>query len=235
VPIVFWVDATFKSMVDFYPSFNGLHRESLENGNRMEEAAISRAALAIYSSEWVAMTCLDHYRVDPAKVEVVPFGPNLERERSPIEVDAMIQVRSQQNCRFIYVGTDWQRKGGALNLRLVEALNRAGLRFELEIVGCRPLPENNLPEYVKVIGYLDISTPSGMRDYEAHLSRAHFLILPTQADCKPRVICEANAMGVPCITSDVGGLPSMILKISMVQCFSLMEGSSHPRKTISWE
>jgi glycosyltransferase involved in cell wall biosynthesis len=212
VPIVFWSDTTFAGMIDFYPGFTNVQRESLGHGNRMEQAALSRAALAIYSSEWAAGTCLDHYQVDRARVEVVPFGPNFEEKWTVEEIDALIRARSVQTCRLIFSGVDWQRKSGDLALRLAEALNRAGLRSELAIIGCRPPQEKNLPEYVKVVGYLDTTTPAGRREYEAYLARTHFLVLPTRADCSPRVVYEANAMGVPCITSDVGGLPTTIRK-----------------------
>lgn len=210
VPIVFWSDATFAGMLDFYPGFINLQRESVENGNRMEQAALSRAALAIYTSDWAAGTCLDHYQVDPARVKVIPYGPNLEKEKPLAEIDALIRARSMQTCQLIFSGTNWQRKGGDLALRLAEALNRAGLHTELAIIGCRPPLQKKLPSYVKVIGYLDPITAAGRREYEEHLARAHFLVLPSRADCTPRVIHEANALGVPCITSDVGGLPSMI-------------------------
>jgi glycosyltransferase involved in cell wall biosynthesis len=212
VPIIYWCDATFAGMVDFYPGFSHLQRESIENGNRMEQAAISRAALAMFSSDWAARTCRSYYQVSPSRIEVVPFGPNLDQERSLGEVEKMIGERVREPLRLIFSGTDWQRKGGELSLRLAEALNRAGTRTELTVVGCQPFPGHNVPDYVKAIGYLDISKPAGIKEYEKQLSRSHFLVLPTYADCTPRVICEANALGVPCITSDVGGLPSMIRK-----------------------
>ena len=37
-----------------------------------------------------------------------------------------------------------------------------------------------------------------------------FLFLPTRADCTPMVFSEANAFGIPVITSDVGGVGSLI-------------------------
>ena len=41
-------------------------------------------------------------------------------------------------------------------------------------------------------------------------AESHFLVLPTQADCTPLVIAEANAFGVPCLVSVLGGLPTLV-------------------------
>lgn len=80
-PIVFWADATFAGMIDFYPSFSNLCSRSIRDGNRMEQAALSKCSLAIYSSEWAAKTALDNYDVNPQKVKVVPFGANISCDR----------------------------------------------------------------------------------------------------------------------------------------------------------
>ncbi|GAC1568569.1 MAG: hypothetical protein NVS3B14_18240 [Ktedonobacteraceae bacterium] len=37
-----------------------------------------------------------------------------------------------------------------------------------------------------------------------------FLLLPTRGDCTPIVFCEANAFGVPVITTSTGGVPGVI-------------------------
>jgi len=50
-PIVFWTDSTFAGMIDFYPEFSNLCKESIKNGNAMEQSALERCKLAIYSSE----------------------------------------------------------------------------------------------------------------------------------------------------------------------------------------
>ena len=53
-PIIFWADATFDGMVDFYPEFTNLCDETMRNGRAMEQAALSNCRLAIYASEWAA-------------------------------------------------------------------------------------------------------------------------------------------------------------------------------------
>ena len=54
LPIVFWADATFASLVGYYPDLDRLPRESLEDGYSMEKAVFERAAAAIFASEWAA-------------------------------------------------------------------------------------------------------------------------------------------------------------------------------------
>ena len=54
----------------------------LSYGNELEQSALSRCTLAIFSSEWAANTAVQNYDVHPDKVRVVPFGANLDCNRS---------------------------------------------------------------------------------------------------------------------------------------------------------
>ena len=42
------------------------------------------------------------------------------------------------------------------------------------------------------------------------MSTVHFLLLPTRADASLIVACEANAFGVPAITTETGGVPDIV-------------------------
>jgi hypothetical protein len=42
MPLFFWTDAVFHEMVDFYPTFRNIAKESLRNGYRMEGEALAR-------------------------------------------------------------------------------------------------------------------------------------------------------------------------------------------------
>ena len=77
-PIVFWGDATLAGLRDFYPDHHNLCAETIKDGNKAEQLALTKCRLAIYSSEWAANTAIQNYGVNPAKVKVVPFGANIE-------------------------------------------------------------------------------------------------------------------------------------------------------------
>jgi glycosyltransferase involved in cell wall biosynthesis len=209
-PIVFWADATFQNLLDFYPEFKGLDQESVKHGHLMEKNVLQKCKLAIYSSEWAARTAVEYYQADASKVKVVPFGANIEDNVSTEEVESLIKSRPQSKCKLLFIGIDWFRKGGDIALKVARKLNDAGLNTELTLVGSTPFLEKDLPTFVNALGFISKSTPEGQRKICQLLADSHFLILPSLADCTPIVFCEANSLGVPCLSRRVGGIPTMI-------------------------
>jgi glycosyltransferase involved in cell wall biosynthesis len=210
-PIVTWTDATFASMLDFYPGFStaAVAQESIDEGLELEEAAIQRSRLSIYASDWAAASAVGDLGADPRQVEVVPFGANIARAPREDEVAKAVSARPANLCRLLFVGKVWERKGGPTALALTAALNDAGLQTELTVVGCNPTIPDRLQQYVKVLGFLE-KTGEGSKYLESLLSRAHFLVLPARAECYGLALCEANAYAVPCITTNVGGVPTIV-------------------------
>ncbi len=156
-PIVFWTDATFAGMMNFYDTFSNLNRETIRNGHRQEQRALNNCSLAIYSSEWAAKSAIDHYEVDPSKVKIVPFGANLECNRTLEEILALVDEKMDFDpIRLLFIGKDWQRKGGPKALEVVKLLNHRGLHAQLHIAGC--IPPIALPAFVKVHGFISKQT-----------------------------------------------------------------------------
>lgn len=209
-PLVFWTDATFAAMRGFYPGFFNLSKTTIQAGQRMEQLALDRADLALYSSEWAAASAREDYGANPAKVKVVPFGANLEDEPAPDAITRFIETRPADRCRLLFMGVEWERKGGDVAVEVVRELNQSGLPTTMSVIGCDPAVPADLRHCVDVIGFVDKGTAAGSRQIESELERAHFLILPSQADCSPLVLCEANAYGVPSVTTDVGGIPTIV-------------------------
>jgi|WetSurMetagenome_2_1015567.scaffolds.fasta_scaffold19503_2 glycosyltransferase involved in cell wall biosynthesis len=209
-PIVFWVDATFAGMVDFYPEFSNLSQESLRKGNAQEQAALRRCSLAIYASEWGAETARKNYQVDQQKIKVVPFGANFLCNRTQEDISGFLQRKSADQCKLLFFGIDWNRKGGNVALSVTKELNNKGLKTELTTIGCEPQLVGPLPDFVKAYGFIDKTSQAGIDKINQILSETHFLIHPARAETFGCVFCEANSFGVPCLASDVGGIPTAI-------------------------
>ena len=209
-PIVFWADGTFANVQNFYPLYSNLPEEVIRDWHRMEQLALERCELAIYSSDWAAKSAVNDYGADPSKVKVVSFGSNTESPFTSDSIQAVIDSRPSDCCNLLFLGVDWIRKGGDVAYQVAKKLNQAGLKTKLTIVGCEPLIEETLPEFVEPLGFISKSTEAGKAKIQKLLMESHFLILPTLADCTPIVFCEANSLGVPCLSTTVGGVPTMV-------------------------
>jgi len=121
-----------------------------------------------------------------------------------------LESRPRDKCKLLFLGVDWFRKGGDIALEVTKQLNQAGFSAELTVVGCLPVVDGSLPNCVKVLGFINKSTKDGREQLDRLISESHFLILPSTADCTPIVFCEANSFGVPCISTNVGGIPTVI-------------------------
>lgn len=202
-PIAIWTDATFAGMVGYYPNFSNFCAETLRHGHRLEQQALSRCSLAIFSSEWAAATALRNYDIDPAKVKVVPFGANVDCHRGSEDIERLALEKDYGTCRLLMVGVDWDRKGGDMALAVARMLNQRGLPTELHVVGCRPPYEP--PSFVRLHGFISKATESGRQQLDQLMSQAHFLLLPSVAECCAVVLAEASSFGLPSLATRIGG------------------------------
>tara|TARA_Y100000031_G_scaffold152501_1_gene195762 strand:- start:1619 stop:2725 length:1107 start_codon:yes stop_codon:yes gene_type:complete len=220
-PLIFWTDATFAGMIDFYPEFTNLNSQTIYNGNIMEQKALSKCRLAIYSSEWAANTALSKYQVEPHKIKVVPFGANIINNYDFSEIKRKLKSKKFNKCKLLFIGLNWIRKGGDIALKITKELNKMGLNTELHVVGCTPPIKNNI--ILKKHGFLSKSNENDRKKLDKLFSESHFLLLPTRSDCVPVVLSEANSFGLPCITTDVGGIPTAIKDGINGKIFSIQE------------
>ena len=209
--VVLWLDATFDNLLDFYPGFTALTKKALDEGHALERTALEGCALAIYSSSWAAERARAAYGLSAERIATVAWGANLDGERSDQEVAELISARASASCRLVFVGSDWKRKGGPTAVAVAAALNEAGLQTELTVIGCHPKIEPAARSYVRTLGYLDKRHENEMKALEHELGRAHFLLLPTDADCTPLAIAEAASFGLPALATAVGGIPEMVV------------------------
>ena len=220
-PVVFWGDATFAGLNHFYPGFNNYCAETIRSGNKMDQQALANCRLAIFSSEWAANTAINSYKINPAKIKVVPFGANIESTRNIQDVHTILRKKKYEVCNLLFIGKDWFRKGGDLAVEVAGLLNQRGIPTELHVVGCDP--PVSLPEYVKLHGFISKTSDDGKRYLDELFAQAHFFILPTRADCTPVVFSEAGSFGLPVLTTNVGGIPSIISNGKNGQAFGIID------------
>ena len=226
LPVVFWTDACFAGMLEFYGSFTDLAPPSIQAGHAIEQAALDRCTRAIYSSDWAAQTAAQSYHIEPSKISVVSFGGNLLEPPTVEEARAGVHARDMSQCNLLLVGVDWERKGGDVAVETVEALNAAGLNARLTVVGCQPPSARSLPACVELIPFIGKDTIEDRRRMSELFKRSHFFIMPSRAEAFGLVFAEASAFGVPCLATRVGGIPSAIIDDINGRLFPLETGGA---------
>jgi glycosyltransferase involved in cell wall biosynthesis len=205
-----WTDASFAGMINYYKDFSNIHKSSIVEGNRTEQKAYSNANSIIFSSDWAAKTAIENYNVNKEKISIIQFGANLPSNLSKKEIINNIEAKDLSILKMLFIGTNWERKGGKKALEIIDYLNSKNILTELIIIGCEPFKED-VPPNIKQIGFLNKSLKEDKNQLDFHLKNSHFLLLPTLADCTPIVFNEANSYGLPVISNRTGGIESVII------------------------
>ncbi|QKX17107.1 glycosyltransferase family 4 protein [Microbulbifer sp. YPW1] len=201
-PIVFVTDATYTYLHENYGQ--PLRHEYVEN----EQKTYSSAARIVFSSEYMLglakKTFTEQILLQPEKFTHFPFGLNLDSS-----VSSIIKPPLSAGVNLVFIGKDWERKGGQEALEALSLLTEMGIQAHLTIIGASP---DSIRETSRVTihPFLDKNTQVGQQQFSEVMANSHFLLLPTKADCTPMVIAEANAFGIPALVSNVGGIPSLV-------------------------
>jgi glycosyltransferase involved in cell wall biosynthesis len=202
-PIVYAQDGTVALADGYYFGFSPrIRREA----NLLESLAISKSRLAVYSSQWAARSAIHDYHADPGKVHVIPFGANLDETPSQ---EAILAKKRSNRCRLLFLGVQWDRKGGDIAFETLAKLEELKFPAQLTVCGCVP-PKKFAHQNLTVIPFLNKDIPAHRAKLHDLLLSSDFLLLPTRLDCTPIAFCEASAYGLPVITADTGGVPEMV-------------------------
>lgn len=199
-PVIHFTDATFNLINGYYAKKAPLF---LSKGcNSVESLALQKARNIIVTSTWARNDTINFYGIKPDKISVGSFGSNLEMN------GAKEKVNKDECLQLVFVGVDWERKGGELAYSLFVELLRREVDCYLTIVGCSPgiSPHKNLT----IVPFLDKNQQDDYNKLVSIWQRSHFLVLPTKADCTPIVFSEAASFGVPVLSTDTGGVNSVI-------------------------
>lgn len=192
-PVVHVTDATFASMLDYYPLFTGLHPLSIWQGKRMARRAQMNSTAFSVATHWAKESLISDYGVQPGACEVVPFGPRMEPTAPP-------KRQPGTGLRVLVVASDWRRKGGDKALAAVAAVRREFPRTTLTVVGKAPL----LPDWVRNVGRVPAAEMVGL--YAEH----DVLLELAEANAGGVTLTDAHAFGLPVIATNTGGVSSIV-------------------------
>lgn len=207
IPIVYTADATFSLISNYYPDyFSGQIGISALEGNYIEKSAIKKADLLLYPSSWAANSAIKDYGAKESDVKIIPYGANIDEYPSR---KVILNKKKLDKCHLLFLGVDWERKGGEIAFETLLELDKLGISAELTVCGCIP-PEEFEHERVTVIPFLDKNDEAQGKKLQDLLLKSDFLLLPSRTEAYGVVFCEANAFGLPAITTNTGGIPSVI-------------------------
>jgi glycosyltransferase involved in cell wall biosynthesis len=159
-----------------------------------ERRIYERAAVVFTMSRHVSRSLTQDYGIDPDKVQCVFAGGNVDPPHGT-EAD-------YASGRILFVGRDWERKGGPDLLAAFAEVRTRHPGATLRIVGCRP--EISGQDGVTVLGE---RSPEQVRD---ELTRAAVFCLPTRREPFGLVFVEALSLGVPVVATAIGAVPDIV-------------------------
>jgi len=212
VPLLLTTDATFPLLKDYYQSHSNLHSNTIEEATMLEQKSFQKADKLILPLLWVANSAVDEYNIDPKKIVIVQYGPNILKSITERKFeDLLTEKLKSTELNLLFVGVRWKEKGGPVAVNTAEELNRMGIKTRLTVCGTER-QQANIPknEFVDVIGRLDKSKPKDLDTFNELFKKSHLFILPTRAECICMSCLEAASFGLPVFASNTGGVPESV-------------------------
>ncbi|WP_336515913.1 glycosyltransferase family 4 protein [Pollutibacter soli] len=204
--IVYLSDATFHSLHGYYDVYSNFMDFNIRQANEIERKTLGKSDQIITTSEWAKKSMVNDYGVPPEKISILEFGANVYQK------DLQFERKPSDKLRILFLGVEWDRKGGNLAIDTINALNeKLGIPAVLRIVGvATPERFHNNP-YIEMVGFLNKNKPEDYQKLMYNLQQSDILLLPTQAETAGIAFSEASAFGLPIFTHNTGGIGNYVL------------------------
>jgi len=213
-PTVFWSDAPFGAMMDYYPwaQYQNLTETSRRQGLESDTRALRYSFAAIFRSSWARDCAIKIHQADPARVHVLPLPGNLFRRWTLSEIQQAAPDRLKSPWKIFFSGVDWKRKGGDRTVAILNELVRLGQPCELNVFGVNaPQHAMTAAEFpIHSHGRLNLNQQASRDLMAKKLVESTFLLVPSTAEALALVFCEALSAGVPSLGTDTGGMADAI-------------------------
>ena len=158
---------------------------------------------------------VEHYHVSPRKIRIMPNWINLERFNLSLfdKMSARRELGLEENGRFVtFVHRLTDYRGTDVIVPMAKEVCRKLPDVKFIIAGDGPdrqkleeeVKANRLNDRILILG----AVPN--RDIPKLLAASDLFIMPSRADGFPRVLLETMAMGIPFVSTDVGGIRDFV-------------------------
>jgi len=180
----------------YFPPFS---QGTWDHWQANQRRLFSEARRCFAATEWAAASIIRDYSIASERVEVVGLGRN-------IDVSAPIS-RDWSRPRFLFVGSEWDRKNGPAVVEAFSDLRRQFPSAELSIVGEHPPVEvAGVHDY----GRLRLDRADDREVLKELLATSTCLVVPSQFEPFGIVYAEAQAAGLAIIGTSRGGAPEVV-------------------------
>jgi glycosyltransferase involved in cell wall biosynthesis len=206
-PFIIITDATVKLLYEEYSGGKGwsvlFHKDLERNALKVAQ----KSALIVSSSSMTTNSLINDYNIPAAKIATIPFGANIEDQ--DIQTPQR-RVDKNKQVNLLFVGKDWERKGGDFAVLVCDELVKQNINVHLDIVGCK-VPEISQRTYLNNHIYLDKNKNDDFSKLKELYSKAHFFMVFSKAEMYGIVFCEAAAYGLPVVTYAIGGITDIVV------------------------
>lgn len=194
-PVVIYTDFTYRLAQredDWRNPFSSTAES--EHWNGLEQEAYNRAAFVLARSDHTRQSLLDDYHVAPERVATVGGGVNFDQLPEPAPL--------YPKPRVLFIGKDFERKGGDLLLQAFAQARQQVPEAELWLITAK--------EDVAGPGVRRIAPTYDRAAIAALYRESSVFAMPSRCETWGDVFLEAMAYGLPCIGTDSDAMPEII-------------------------
>ncbi|MCA9935307.1 MAG: glycosyltransferase family 4 protein [Ardenticatenaceae bacterium] len=198
----------FRYPEHFYSPFARLYYKA------MTYAAARKARKCITGSNFTKQELITLLKIDPAKVQIVPYGVDTERFTSNHPDQKQItQKYNIPDSALLYLGTKKQWKNLPMLLKALNLMVKKGEQATLILAGknarhqqdLAPLIRDlQLQEHILEVGFIEEA------DVSAFYAAATIFVFPSYYEGFGLPILEAMASGVPVVASNAASIPELV-------------------------
>jgi len=183
-----------------------------------EQQVVDVAQRLVANTELEAAELTEHYGADPAKIDVVNPGVDLELFSPGSQADARKELGIRLDASMLlFVGRIQPLKGPDILIRATAELiaMRPDLRSSLIVVICggasgsgidRPEALRDLANELGILDVIRFEPPSSREKLVSWYRAADLTVVPSYSESFGLVAVESQSCGTPVVASSVGGL-----------------------------